>query len=266
MQNEQKSPFGFRERLKSRENMFGTFLKLPTMHAVEILSVVGFDFVIIDEEHAPFDRSQTDHIIMAARANGVVPLVRIGEFTDANILSVLDCGACGVMVPHVDSVEKAKRVADACRYTGGKSNGTRGFGSFSRASGWGRLNKLELVANQDSQNACIAMIEDLHAVDIAEDIASVDGIDALFIGQGDLGSALGDVPNVADKVAAIVEKVAAAAKAADVPMLMIPSGPSGVAKARDLGVHALILASDQNFLRTGATATLRAHTEAAEKL
>lgn len=266
MSAEVTSPFDLRGRLNSGEEMYGTFLKLPTTQVVEILGVVGFDFVIIDEEHAPLDRSTTDLIILAARASGVAPVVRIGEFTDANILSVLDCGAAGVMVPHVDSVEKAKDVAAAFRYTGGTSGGRRGFGGFSRASGWGKQSKLELIAQQDSQNACIAMIEDLHAVDIAQEIASVDGIDAIFVGQGDLGAALGDVPDVPGKVAEMVDKVSAACKAAGVPMLMIPSGPTGVAKARDLGVKALILASDHAFLRGAASSSLRAHTEASDKL
>lgn len=249
--------FDFRARLAAREHIFGTFLKFPTTQVVEILSVVGYDFVVIDEEHAPLDRGMTDVMILAARASQVVPLVRIGDFNEANVLSVLDCGASGVMVPHIDSVAKAKRVAESCRYMGGK----RGFVGLSRASGWGRLNKSDHIRTQDQKVACIAMIEDLHAVELAADIAAVDGIDAIFIGQGDLGAALGDRPDAAEQVARMVEHIAVAIRPSGVPLMMIPSGPKGVGKARNLGAAALILSSDHGFLKQSACEALRAHRE-----
>lgn len=250
-----QNPFDFRGRLQAREDIFGTFLKLPTTQVIEILGAVGYDFVIIDEEHAPLDRSMTDLMILAARASGIAPIVRIGEFTDANVLSVLDCGACGVMVPHIDSVEKAERLAASCRYVGGK----RGFGGLTRASGWGRHAKFDHIARQDSQVACIAMIEDLHAIDLAGEIAAVPGIDAVFVGQGDLSAALGDVPDAAERVAEMVERVAEGLKGADVPLMMIPSGPSGVGTARALGARALVLSSDHGFLKSAAAGALKAH-------
>lgn len=252
-----QDPFDFRARLQAREEIFGTFLKLPTTQVIEILGVVGYDFVIIDEEHAPLDRSMTDLMILAARASGIAPLVRIGEFTDANVLSVLDCGACGVMVPHVDSVEKAERVAASCRYAGGR----RGFAGMTRAGGWGRHAKFDHIRRQDAHVACIAMIEDLHAVELAREIAAVPGIDAVFVGQGDLSAALGDVPDAAAKVAAMVGRVADALRTVDVPLMMIPSGPAGVGKARELGADALVLSSDHGFLSTAAASALRAHRE-----
>lgn len=249
--------FDLRGRLMAGEQIWGTFLKLPTTQVIEILGVVGYDFVIIDEEHAPLDRSMTDLMILAARASGIAPVVRIGEFNDANVLSVLDCGAAGIMVPHIDSVEKAQRVAESCRYVGGK----RGFAGMSRAAGWGKYGKFEHISRQDSQVACIAMIEDLHAIDVAEDIAKVDGVDAIFVGQGDLSAALGDIPNAKERLAEIVDHVAAAAKAANVPFMMIPNGPAGVDKARSLGAQALILASDHSFLVSASSGALKAHKE-----
>ena len=238
--------------------MFGTFLKLPTTQVIEILGAVGYDFVIIDLEHAPLDRSMTDLMILAARASGIAPLVRISEFTDANILSVLDCGACGVMVPHVDSAEKAERLAASCRYAGGK----RGFAGISRASGWGRYGKFDHIERQDSQVACIAMIEDLHAIDVAGEIAAVPGIDAVFVGQGDLSAALGNVPDASARIAEMVGRVAEAIRAVDVPLMMIPSGPSGVRKARELGASALVLSSDHGFIKSASANALKSHQEA----
>lgn len=93
------SKSSFRRRLHAGETLVGTFLKTPTSHATEIVGELGFDFVVIDQEHAPFDRMSTDVALLAARAMNVPALVRVpGPET---ILSVLDCGATGVLVPHV---------------------------------------------------------------------------------------------------------------------------------------------------------------------
>lgn len=252
-----RDPLDFRGRLRARDQIFGTFLKLPTTQVIEILGVVGYDFVIIDQEHAPLDRGVTDLMILAARACGMAPVVRVGEFSEAAILSALDSGACGVMVPHVDSVEKAKRIAASCRYAGG----TRGFAGMSRAANWGALSQNEHLKRQDAQVACIAMIEDQHAIPLTAEIAAVEGIDAVFVGQGDLTASFGEDPDAKSKVAAIVDQVAAALKTVDKPLMMIPNGPSGVAKARDLGAAALILSSDHGFIKTAAASALKAHQE-----
>lgn len=249
------NPFDLCARLKSRERMFGTFLKFPTTQVIEILGGVGFDFVIIDQEHAPLDPAMTDLMILAARASGVAPLVRIRQVSEADILSVLDCGASGILVPHVDSVDKAERIARACRYR----SGNRGFVGMSRAAAWGQVSKSDHIARQDAEIACIAMIEDPHAVPLASEIAGVEGIDAVFVGQGDLGAALEGEADVAARVAELLEETAAALRQADVPLLMIPNGPGGVGDAHRLGAQALILSSDHGFLKSAAASALKDH-------
>src|SRR5215217_8369615 len=100
-------PATFRQRLTSREKLSGTFIKTPTGHAIEIFGDLAYDFVVIDEEHAPFDRQAVDHAVVSARAARITPLVRVASASPSNLLSVLDCGATGVLVPHVATVEKA---------------------------------------------------------------------------------------------------------------------------------------------------------------
>jgi len=238
----------FRQRLLARERMLGTFLKLPTTQVIEMLGPIGYDFVVIDQEHAPLDRGITDLMILAARASNIAPLVRVPEFTAAGILSALDCGAMGIMVPHVNSVEKARAVAQSCRYAGG----SRGFAGLTRASTWGSANGVQHMAMQDRQVACIVMIEDQDAIEHAGAIARVDGIDALFIGRGDLTASFGNDPDAARKVAEISTKVAAAAREADVPLLMLPTSRDDFEFAKGLGASALLLSSDHGFIRTAA--------------
>ncbi len=245
----------FRERLLARQRLIGTFLKLPTTQVIEILGPMGYDFVIIDQEHAPLDRGITDLMILAARAVNIAPIVRIPEFTEANVLSVLDSGAVGIMVPHVASVEKARAIARSARYRGG----SRGFAGLTRAGQWGILGMTDHMRAQDSHVAVIAMIEDQHAVAKAGDIARVDGIDALFIGRGDLTASFGDDPEARPKVAAIARNVAAAAQDAGVPLMLLPGGKADFDFAISLGATALAFSSDHAFIRSAAAAVLKEH-------
>ncbi|MBU1317197.1 MAG: aldolase [Alphaproteobacteria bacterium] len=242
----------FRDRLRTQEPMLGTFLKLATTQVIEILGAIGYDFVVIDQEHAPLDRSTTDMMIFAARASNVAPIVRVGDSSDANILSALDCGASGIMVPHVATIERAEAIARACRYRGGN----RGFAGLTRASGWGLVGSVQHMAMQDNGVTCIAMIEEAEAVDRADDIARIDGIDALFVGRGDMTASFGDDPGAGAKVAELTAKVAAAARDTGVPLMLLASGKADLAFARDLGARAILVSSDHGFIRSAATAAL----------
>jgi 2-keto-3-deoxy-L-rhamnonate aldolase RhmA len=243
----------FRERLLTRQRMFGTFLKLPTTQVVEILGAIGYDFVVIDQEHAALGRDITDLMILAARASNIAPVVRIAEFSEANVLSALDSGAMGIMVPHVSTLEKARAIARSCRYAGG----SRGFAGLTRASNWGRIDAGHHMSLQDSQVACIAMIEDLEAVDLTADIARVDGIDALFIGRGDLTAAHRGDPQASTKVAEISRQIGAAAREADIPLMMLPTSKADFDFAAELGASAMLVSSDHGFIRSAAAAALR---------
>lgn len=247
----------FRERLLARQRMLGTFLKLPTTQVIEILGPLGYDFVVIDQEHAALDRGMTDIMILAARAANIAPVVRVQEYGPAAILSALDSGAMGVMVPHVTSVEKAQAIARSCRYAGG----SRGFAGLTRASNWGSVSGAEHMALQDRQVACIAMIEDQEAVDNAGAIARVEGIDALFIGRGDLTASFGADPEAGKKVADISARVAAAAREADVPLMMLPGSRGDYEFVTGLGASAMLISSDHGFIRQAAGKALNDYSE-----
>jgi len=242
----------FRRRLQAREHVLGTFIKTPTTHATEILGMLGFDFVIIDQEHAPFERGAIDVMVLAARASNIAGIVRVGDPSEANILSVLDCGATGIMAPHVDSAEKAREIAAACRYKGGK----RGFANTTRAGRFGELSFADHMAAQDAQVTCIAMIEDLAALDQVETIAAVPGIDAFFIGRGDLTAAIGAPSMTSAETHRIVEPIMLAARKAGMPVIMLcPDRNDAMAMAK-LGASAFVVSSDHGFLKQAAKQAL----------
>ena len=238
----------FRARVLRKEHVLGTFIKTPTSHSTEIVGSVGFDFDILDQEHAPFDRGSIDIACLAGRAANVATIVRVAEATPAGILSALDVGATGVMAPHVDGVEKARAVAAACRYRGG----VRGFSNTTRAGGFGAASFADHIADQDARVACIAMIEDEAALAEIDAIARVEGIDAFFIGRGDLTAALG-----AERMAAATRTIAAAARAAGMPVMALVSSRDDARMMRDLGTTAFVVSNDQNFLKAAATQALK---------
>lgn len=242
----------FRSRFRNGEALFGTFLKTPTTHASEILGSVGFDFVVIDEEHAPFNRETTDRILLACRAAAIAGIVRVQGPEAPYILSVLDCGATGVLVPHVDSAAKAKAVVDACRY----ATGARGFSNTTRAGGFGKAGFAEHVAEQDDRITVIAMVEDPHGIDVVEEILAVDGLDGVFIGRGDLTVAYRQMSGVAPAVKEATDKIVAAARKIGKPVCIMASSLDDAAELAGKGASAFILSSDQGLMRQAAIRTL----------
>jgi 2-keto-3-deoxy-L-rhamnonate aldolase RhmA len=247
------NPAAFRQRLRSGERVIGTFIKTPTSHASEIIGDIGFDFVVIDEEHAPFDRVTIDAALLGARAGGTAGIVRVARPDAANILSALDDGAVGVLVPHVASAEKARQIVAAARYRGGR----RGFSNSPRAGRYGGLGLAAHLDAADAQTTVIAMIEDPEAIDAIDGIVAVEGIDGFFLGRGDLAVAYGADSMEAPVVRQAVERVCAAARKASVPVCAMVGGAAESSALAALGVTAFIVASDQAFMRRAATAALQ---------
>ena len=245
-------PSSFRRRFAARELLTGTFIKTPTPHAIEIIGGLGFDFVVIDEEHAPFDPQATDVALLAARASGTAGIVRVGSAAAADILRVLDCGATGVLVPHVSSARKAREIAAACRYR----NGKRGYSGSSRAGGYGAGKVWDHVDRSDAATTVIAMIEDPEALEDIDAILAVEGLDGVFIGRGDLTVALGAAANDAPAVMAAVATVMSAAQRAGKPVCVMVGAAAEAKGFRDMGASAFIVSSDQGFLRKTAAQAL----------
>ena len=242
----------FRRRLAAGEQLCGTFIKTPTSHGTEICGEIGFDFTVIDEEHAPFDRSAIDQCILAARAAGIAALVRVSSRRPESLLSALDCGATGVFVPHVYNEAIARDVANACRYVGGK----RGYSNSPRSGGYGALPLAEHLQFNDEITTVVAQIEDSEALDEIDAIAAVKGVDALFIGRGDLAVALGAAaPGHAD-VKRATQHICAAARRAGKPTLAFVSDKDDAREMAELGVTGFVWSSDQGLLRRAAMSAL----------
>jgi 2-keto-3-deoxy-L-rhamnonate aldolase RhmA len=222
------------------------------VHATEILGDVGFDFVVIDAEHAPFGRGDIDVMLLAARAAGIAGLVRVQSADPAGILSVLDCGAAGILVPHVTSAAMLESIVCASRY----DKGTRGFSNSPRAGLYGRRDIRDHIEAADAAVSVLAMIEDAAALGQLDEILAVRGLDGVFIGRGDLTAALGLGSTGAPEIRDIVARIATAAKRHRVPLLAHVGAAGGeeCAWLSEAGVTAFIIASDQGLMRQAALA------------
>lgn len=172
----------FKSRLIAGDPLLGTFIKTPHPIVVEIMAHAGFDFLVIDAEHAPFDRGSIDAAVTAGRANNCPMLVRVPVGAPDHILAALDSGAAGVMVPHVCRSDQAETLVKSLRY----GAGGRGFAGTTRAADYARRAFSDHLSQANDEVCLIAQIEDAEAVDNLEAIAATDGVDALFVGRADL--------------------------------------------------------------------------------
>lgn len=178
--------------------------------------------------------------------------MRVANSEASTILSSLDCGATGILVPHVATAAKAREVAASARYRGGR----RGYAGSVRAAGFGAKSMWTFIDESDALTTVIAQIEDPEALDEIEAIAAVDGIDGLFIGRGDLTAAFGAPSSDAPQIREAVERIARAAADAGKPIAVFIGNNSEAPWLRDFGASMFVVGSDQSFLRRGAATAL----------
>ena len=239
-----------KSRIANGEALLGTFLKTPHPHIVEVLASSGLDCLCIDAEHAPFDRRDIDACVMAAQLGGLPVLVRVPSSAPEQILNVLDCGADGILVPHVRSAGEARAIVASAQY----GVGGRGYAGSSRAAGYGTKSMPDHKAASAAKTVVVAQIEDAEALGEIDAIAAVAGIDALFVGRIDLTVSLGCESPDDPEVIAAVERIVAACVAAKRPVGMFVSRTSDVAMWREKGATLFLLGSDHGFVREGAKA------------
>ena len=202
-------------RLQRGETVFGGIIGEHAPGMVELFGGLGYDFVMIDCEHGPMDLNQVEHMVRASEAFGITPLVRVPDHAPATLLRVLDRGAQGVIMPHVNTREQAEAVARAARY----------YPDGNRGSAGGRAHDYNLSASRtesaawiNSQTLVVAMVEELEAVKNLDAILAVPGIDVLHCASSDLGQSMGNPPaaDVRRVMGEVVARVHAAGKFAGI--------------------------------------------------
>jgi len=228
----------------------GTFVKIPAPEVAEIISLAGFDFVVIDTEHALLSVRDVYLLVVVYSRMGVPPLVRITDHSYGDAQRYLDAGAAGVLVPHVSNCQQAEATMRQYLFP---PQGTRGMGYAARAGLWGSLpgGPAEYVRAGQEDIARVAMIEEREAVDDLERILAVPGLDAVFVGPGDLSLSLGVAPD-SDEVGAAVDHAIATAVAAGVAVGTVAQGAEHIRRRAEQGCRFVLAGNDTGLLNEGA--------------
>jgi 4-hydroxy-2-oxoheptanedioate aldolase len=233
----------------ARGPLIGTFAAIPHPVALEITAAAGFDFVIIDAEHAQIDRAGIENLVRAADVVGTGAIVRVPGLTSEWVSSALDAGAGGVLVPRVSTAAQARAAVAAMRYP---PIGERGAGP-GRASSYGVGLRQYLQTANDNLLLAI-QVESAEAVANIDAIAQVPGVDVLFIGPGDLGVSLSvqppGAPTLEEAIARVIAVCAGHGRTVGIFMPEAAHAQQWLSR----GVKFLTIAADSMYLQAAAQA------------
>lgn len=233
-----------KRKLKTGENTLGVWITIESPIVSELLSGLGFDWFVFDQEHGPLDILFTQTLMQATKAP-TTPIVRVAWNDAVLIKRALDIGAYGVVVPWVNNKEDAKKAVAASRYP---PQGIRGCGPR-RCS----MFDSEYLKTANEEMLVIAQIETREAVKNLEEICSVEGIDVLFVGPTDLSACYGymgrpEVPEVQKAISQVLE----AAKSSELSAGIYTGGGKTLLERQKEGFQFIAVGGDLALLRRGA--------------
>ena len=201
-------PNGIREVWSAGRPALGAWLMIPSAFSAEIIAHAGYDWVCVDMQHGVIDYAQMVTMLQAVSSTAVTPLVRVPWNEPGIIGKSLDAGARGVIIPMVNSRADAEHAVRACRYA---PTGARSYGPV-RANYYAGF---DYFAHANDDVLCIVMVETREAVAQVDEILSVPGIDAVYVGPADLSVTLGlppapdhDAASFTDALATILDACA----------------------------------------------------------
>jgi len=183
---------------------------LRTVNVAGIAEQCGYDWLFIDMEHNTMSIDTAVQMCVAALPTGVTPIVRVPSHDPFHASRALDGGAMGIVVPHVNTAEQARRVIDGCKFP---PLGHRSLTAPAPQLGFAPLPVAEAIETLNRNTLVVVMLETPEAIDNADAIAAVEGVDVLLIGTNDLTAEMGIPGRYADeKVFAAYERMIAATR------------------------------------------------------
>lgn len=241
-----------KERLASGELALGVGLRgARTVEIARAMKAAGYDWLFIDMEHNTMSLDDACNISVAAQAEGIAPIVRVPGVEHHHATRALDGGAQGIVVPHVDDVETAKRMVSNVRYppTGKRSL----YGALPQA-GFQPHAPADLMPALDASTLLILMIESPEGVAAADEIAALDGVDGLLIGTSDLTAELGVPGQVEhpDVISAYETVYGACERHGKIKGMGGVYDPKVMKRYIDMGAQLILAGSEFTFLMAGA--------------
>lgn len=243
-----------RARLREGAPLVGTFLKLRALETVDIARSAGFDFVVVDGEHAQLDEGECRALVRHATAVGLPAIVRIAA-VDAGIINrLLEAGAAGLQLSTLRARSERLALVAATRYA---PAGARSVSLAHPSADYGAEGLVAYLERQRPGPLLVGQIETATTVDPLGEL--LEGLDVAFIGTTDLSVDLGR-PGLLDdeRVRARVAEIAVAASAAGVALGAWTSSVDALASLKGHPLRYAVLASDMQLLRAGASALMAA--------
>jgi len=234
------------DKFDSEADIVGAWLSIGHPTVAEVTAAQDFDFVLIDTEHTPLELETVENMSRAVEAaeGDTNTLVRVPSNDPVRIKRILDIGVAGIMVPMIETVEEAEQVSAAVQYP---PYGIRGVAS-GRATEYGDEFK-EYVESANESIFTAVQIETRTGLENAEEIAAVDGIDAVFVGPADLSANLGIFAEWENsRLTEAIETVVDAAQQADVPVGTLVVDPDDIEMRVEQGFDYLIVGKDTSHL------------------
>jgi 2-dehydro-3-deoxyglucarate aldolase/4-hydroxy-2-oxoheptanedioate aldolase len=246
---------GFINRARSASRgLLGTWVKIPAFETVEMLGHAGFDFVVLDMEHAPLALDRTYELIFATQRMGMAALVRLPDQLGMPVQPLLDAGADGLLVPRVTSTEVASAITARMVFS---PAGERGLGFTSRAGRWSLMALPDYLKRGDEQCLRMIQLEDWATLEAVEQFAALKHVNGVFIGLGDLFLSSGK-PASTPEVQALIAKVLEATKEAGKLSGIAVGTPAEAKQYLDLGYSLVMVSNDATLFGKAAADLVRA--------
>lgn len=248
------NPFTRQLQDRTARTPIGTWVMSASPIVAEAVGMAGFDWGVLDMEHTPLDLMGLVHLLQAVGNTPMLPVVRVPWNDTVMVKRVLDAGAATLLFPFIQNGDEAARAVAATRYP---PEGVRGMAGMSRGSRFGTTPDYFRSANQAV--CAVLQLETHEAVARLEEIATVPGCDALFVGPGDLSGTMGHVGQLTHpEVMALMADAARRANAIGMPIGTVGGNPETVAQYRAMGYDFVAVASDLGLLMRAAQAAAAA--------
>ena len=198
-----------RERLAKGETVFGCGLQVYRSAEIpRAFAAAGFDYVFIDMEHGSYNQETVHDMIIASNGAGITPIVRVGELLYSLVARLLDAGAQGIILPRV---EDPKLLEEALSWMRFPPEGKRGYGVNSTMIDYEGRSFPDIIAHQNLNTLAVVQFETITAMQRADELLSLKGMDIAMVGPADLSISLGipgqfDHPRLLSTVDALIEK------------------------------------------------------------
>lgn len=244
----------FKKRLLDGETLIGCWLGLGEDYVAEVMGSAGFDWLVVDGEHAPNDLRSIRAQLSVLAAFDSEPVVRLPIGETWMIKQMLDAGAQTLLVPMVETADEARELVRACRYP---PAGKRGVGAaLGRAS---RFNTIaDYTQTADAEICLLVQVESRAGLAALDDILAIEGVDGVFIGPADLSTDMGyegnaDAPEVVETIGNALSRIAKAGKAPGI----LGMSDAAIQRYLDQGARFLAVGADVILLAQAASALAR---------